>query len=69
MRAVIEIKVTLPIGSKHQTAERRLGEMMEAGKEERASVGRRWDNGSAADPLSKPTLADVGIVRANERHG
>src|SRR3974377_1791231 len=42
-------------------AERRLGEMMEIGKEDRAKVGGyRRDDGSRADP-SLPTLSSQGI--------
>jgi hypothetical protein len=41
-------------------AERRVGEMMEQGKDDRAGVGRRWDNGVSETPL-KPTLDEAGI--------
>jgi hypothetical protein len=34
--------------------------MMADEKDDRASVGRRWDNGLSENPL-KPTLSEVGI--------
>jgi hypothetical protein len=42
-------------------SERRVGEMMAERSDERAPVGNPKFNGSAADPLPKPTLSEAGI--------
>lgn len=45
-------------------AERRIGEMLAEGKDDRASVGGDRHHGLRENPSSKPTLAELGIDKA-----